>query len=71
MIVTATTLDDVRIECVGEARAVRCPGAVWVHFRDSQRELLAVCEAILDAGYALGMHHSELVSAVKKARGEL
>lgn len=37
--VSATTLDTVRIECVGEARAVTCPGTVWVEIRDRWNRL--------------------------------
>lgn len=73
-LVSATTLDDIRIECVGEARAVRCPGSVWVEYYDAHKDLRAlldVCERILEAGYPLGMHHSELVNAVKSAGGEV
>ncbi len=32
--VNATTLDTVRIECLGEARAVTATGRQWVDFRD-------------------------------------
>lgn len=33
-LVNATSIDTVRIEVLGEARAVTCPGGVWVEFRD-------------------------------------
>jgi len=45
--IRATTLDTVRIECVGEARAVTCPGAVWVEFRDRHTEAMAEVAAVL------------------------
>lgn len=50
-LISATTADTVRIECVGEARAVTCPGSVWVEFRDranaSEAELRRVLAALL------------------------
>lgn len=45
--VHATTLDTVRIECVGEARAVTCPGAVWVEIRDRHNAMRGEVVAVL------------------------
>lgn len=46
--VNATTLDEVRIEVVGEARAVRMPGAMWVDFRDKLPAFIGEVETALE-----------------------
>lgn len=45
--VNATSLDTVRIECVGEARAVTCPGGVWVELRDRHNAMLEAIRRVL------------------------
>lgn len=45
--VSATTLDDIRVECVGEARAVRATGGQWVDFRDRYQSTLREVETVL------------------------
>lgn len=45
--VHATTLDAIRIECVGEARAVTCPGRAWVDARDRLKDVLGEVESVL------------------------
>jgi hypothetical protein len=47
MFVNATTLDQVRIECIGEARAVTMPGMLWIEVLDKMRALHAETEATL------------------------
>lgn len=47
MMVSATTLDTVRIECLGESRAVTCPGRVWVEIRDKHQESMVEIESVL------------------------
>lgn len=43
-IVTCTNLDTVRIELLGEARALNIPAAALLRMRDTQAELLALCK---------------------------
>lgn len=42
--INANSTDDVRIEVVGEARAVTCRGARWIKFREDAQLLLAYVE---------------------------
>lgn len=46
--VNATSLDTVRIEVVGDARAVTCPGSVWVEFRDKTYETRNEIASVLE-----------------------
>ena len=54
MFVNATNLDTVRLEIVGESRAVTMPGSVWIAHRDFAQAMLnaGLTElALRDAGF--------------------
>lgn len=63
MMVSATSLDTIRIEVFGEARAVTCPGGVWVDFRDKHSELLTERDRLREAlTWAVGFIRCNLPS---------
>lgn len=74
--VNATTLDNVRIEVVGESRAVTCPGLVWVQLRERAETLAAALREIaaltpdiaqlLDGWHADGTAWSEWDESVRR-----
>jgi len=45
--ISATSLDTIRIESLGEGRAVTCPGNVWLEFRDKFNEMQQERDAAL------------------------
>ncbi len=47
--VNADNLDTLRIEVIGESRAVRATGSQWLQFREDAIALFAACKKLMDA----------------------